>query len=212
MWSEPSALTCPLPRLAAAPRCWGRAGCRRRELEWLRRDGGVQDPVQPRPLQGWRRAWRRRRCRHQAELPPPRGATAAVGSLGPRCCKSAVSPLSPSLWEHLLLHQGQDGQFQHREIPWVRSPSRTMPRLGWLSFGAGDALLAPCCGSAQRGLSLSPVSSPAGLHPLREVLHLQCGAGREASADHHEGGHWQWPGDHAGHPAGRVPASVGGNR
>uniref|UniRef100_A0A8D2NIL4 Acid sensing ion channel subunit 1 n=1 Tax=Zonotrichia albicollis TaxID=44394 RepID=A0A8D2NIL4_ZONAL len=78
--------------------------------------------------------------------------------------------------------------------------------------GPGDFAVSPGLCLLRRCLAPLPVSSPAGLHPLWEVLHLQCGAGREASAHHHEGGHWKRPGNHAGHPAGRVPASVGGNR
>lgn len=46
-WCEPTALTCLLPRLAAAPWFWGHAGCRRQELEQVRRDGGSRIPSSP---------------------------------------------------------------------------------------------------------------------------------------------------------------------
>lgn len=51
-----------------------------------------------------------------------------------------------------------------------------------------------------------------GVHQVWEVLHVQRRRGGEDAPHHHEGRDGKRPGDHAGHPAGRVPASVGGHR
>ena len=54
--------------------------------------------------------------------------------------------------------------------------------------------------------------SPPDLHALWEVLHLQLGPGRTPPTGDHERRHGQRARDHAGHPTGRVPACVGGDR
>lgn len=63
-------------------------------------------------------------------------------------------------------------------------------------------------GEAGRTLRLFTLPLP-GLHTVWKVLHVQLGPRWTPTAEDDEGWDRQWAGDHAGHPAGRVPARLG---
>lgn len=63
---------------------------------------------------------------------------------------------------------------------------------------------------AGRTLRLFTLPLP-GLHTVWKVLHIQLRPRWASTAEDHEGWNGQWAGDHARHPAGRVPARMGGD-
>lgn len=67
-----------------------------------------------------------------------------------------------------------------------------------------------CVGDAGRTLRLFTLPPP-GLYTVWKVLHVQLGPRWASAAEDHEGWDGQWAGDHARHPAGRVPARMGGD-
>lgn len=73
--------------------------------------------------------------------------------------------------------------------------------------GPYPACRVPCLSSSPSSPSFSP--SP-GLYALRQMLHLQ--RGPQEPAGHPPGRHGQRAGDHAGHPAGGIPAHLEGDQ
>lgn len=65
-------------------------------------------------------------------------------------------------------------------------------------------------GGAGRTLRLFTLPLP-GLHTVWKVLHIQLRPRWASTTEDHEGWDGQWAGDHARHPAGRVPARMGGD-
>lgn len=87
---------------------------------------------------------------------------------------------------------------------------------GWAVMPSWETVIS--CGPQQRlatsACGVSPISTllprPPGLYPLWKMLYLQRRSAELAAQPGRR--HGQWPGDHAGHPAGGVPAHLAGDK
>lgn len=94
---------------------------------------------------------------------------------------------------------------------WWKIKGRSRQLDIWTATFTGKKMIV--CQPTNQPIKLLPsLSPPSGVHQVRQVLHVQRGRGGQDAAHHHEGRDGQRPGDHVGHPAGRVPARVGRHR
>lgn len=110
-------------------------------------------------------------------------------------------------WPHLCWNKEKSQGFASFQAPQCHRSKWTSPlcsRSSWSCKRARPDITHQFCFSFRLCLR-------SGVHQIREVLRVQCSRGRQVAPHHHEGGDGERPGDHAGHPAGWVPSSVGGH-